>query len=342
MSPLRALLWPLHLTALVLLAVLALLLSFAASNGLFGIVLFVLAAIVACKYGFVLLDHAANGGREPPTLSIEMLQPGDPRPFVPLALAGLALWAWAGIGGFAGGLIALLLCALLPASMGLLAVDSRRLQALLPSQLLGFALNLGPQYLLLLGYCLAAALLAAFALAGGAGGTLLAALALYLLWAACALIGMAAHERRFELGFEPMHSPEREAGRAARERAVLRGRFIDDLYVAVRMRKQGEGQALLSARLARVPQQHLIEECDALLAAAEGWQLPRALAGVAETLLTALLAHGQPEAALALVTRLLHQQPQFRFATAGPRETLLQLALQAGRKELAAKLAALA
>ena len=68
MKALRALLWPLHLTALVLLAVLALLLSFAASNGLFGIVLFCLTAIIACKYGFVLLDHAANGEREPPTL----------------------------------------------------------------------------------------------------------------------------------------------------------------------------------------------------------------------------------------------------------------------------------
>jgi hypothetical protein len=338
---LRALLWPLHLTALVLLVVLALLLSFAASNGLFGIVLFILVAIVACKYGFVLLDHAANGEREPPTLSIEMLQPGDPRPFVPLALAGLALWAWAGLGGFAGGFVALVICALLPASLGLLAVDSRRLHALLPTQLLRFAIGLGPWYLVLLGYCAVAVLLAALAFIGGAGSTLLAALALYLLWAACALVGMAAHVRRFELGFEPVHSPEREADRAARERAVQRGRFIDDLYVAMRLRKQGEGRALLSARLARVPQQWLVEECDALMAAAEGWQLPRALAWIAETLLTALLAHGQPEASLALVTRLLHGQPQFRFETAGPRETLQQLALQSGRKELAAKLAAM-
>jgi hypothetical protein len=339
---LRALLWPLHLTALVLLVVLALLLSFAASNGLFGIVLFCLVTIIACKYGFVLLDHAANGDREPPSLSIEMLQPGDLRPLLALALPGLALWAWAGLGGFSGSAIALLLCALLPASLGLLAVDSRRAHALLPTQLLRFAIGLGPQYLLVLAYIGAAALLAGLGVAGHVGGVLLWALALYLLWSGCTLIGMACYQRRFEIGHEPVHSPERDAERAARERAVLRGRFIDDLYVAVRLRKQGEGRALLAARLGRVPQEHLVEECDALLAAAEGWQLPRVLAWVAETLLTTLLSHGQPEASLALATRLLHLQPQFRFDTAGPRETLQQLALQSGRKELAAKLAAMA
>jgi GNAT superfamily N-acetyltransferase len=342
MQLLRALLWPLHFTVLVLLAIMAPLYAYAVNGGLLGIVLACMLTSIACKYGFVLLDHAANGEREPPTLDLDMLAPTDQRAAIPLVGAALALWSWTSLGGVAGKSIAVLLLALLPAIMGLVAVDGWRLQAFLPIPVLRAIAALGAQYLLLMAWLAAVALLAGLALGGGLAGVALYALALLVLWSAFALTGMVFYERRFELGFEPSHSPERRAARAERSRALERGRFIDDLYVAARMRKQGAGRALLAARLARVPQELLVEECTALFAAAEAWQLPRVLAWTAEALLTTLLANGQPEAALALVTRLLHGQPQFRFEVAGPRETLQQLALQSGLKELAARLAAIA
>lgn len=324
---------------LVLLAVMALLYAWAAHAGLLGLVLAGLLTLIACRYGGLLLEHAANGEPAPPTLELDMLAPTDPRVLIPLAGAGCAAWFWLGLAGPAGKALALLLLAALPLTMGLVAIDGWRARAFLPWPLLRTGIALGPHYLLLLGAIAGIALLAGRAVAGGTGGLLSAALALYLLWAACALIGRVFYERRFELGYEPAYSPEREAERAARERSLARGHFIDELYVAARMRKPVEGRALLAARLACVPQEFLVEECTALYSAAAGWQLPRALGWVAEVLLTTLLAHGQPEAALALATRLLHEQPQFRFELAGQRETLQQLALQSGRKELAARLA---
>lgn len=316
--------------------------AWADSGGLLGIALAFLLTSIACKYGFVLLDRAANGEREPPALDLDMLTPTDQRAAIPMLGTALAAWSWMGWGGLAGKALAIALLALLPAIMGLVAVDGWRIEAFLPRPLLRAITALGAHYLLLLLWLGAVALLAALAVGDGIRGVWLYALALYLLWGAFALVGMAFYERRFELGYEPGHSPERQAQRAAQERARVRGRFIDELYVAARMRKHGAGRALLASRLARVPQDCLVEECESLYAAAQGWQLPQVLAWVAEALLATLLAHGHPEAALALVTRLLHAQPAFRFEAAGPRETLLQLALQSGRKELAAKLTALA
>jgi hypothetical protein len=338
LQPLRALLWPLRFTVLLLLLLMAPLYAWTASAGLTGIVLACMLTSITCKYGFVLLDHAANGEREPPTLAVEMLAPTDQRAAIPLLGIGAALLLWHGVGGSAGRLLAIALLALLPASMGLVAINGWRLQAFSPWSLLRSIVALGPYYLLVLAYVAVATLLGGSALGGGGARVPLYALALYLVWSAFALIGMVFHERRFELGYEPSHSPERRAARAARERELLRKRFIDELYIAARLRKHLAGRALLAARLAQVPQEWLPEECTALFEAATAWQLPRVLAWLAEDLLAGLLAHGQPDAALALVTRLLHFQADFRFEAAATRETLLQLALQSGRKQLASQL----
>src|SRR5687768_10054375 len=74
-ATLKYLLIPLRGASLVLIVTFSILLLIASSGGLLGLPLALLTISWFFKYGFVLLDHVADGVMEPPVLAIEMINP---------------------------------------------------------------------------------------------------------------------------------------------------------------------------------------------------------------------------------------------------------------------------
>ena len=100
MSWSRALGMPLHMASLLFVALVTVLVVLAlrnvTSNPVVAILLVFMALSWLNKYAFALLDHAANGRREAPVASVEMLGPwGDARAWVlPVLAFALGVLAW--------------------------------------------------------------------------------------------------------------------------------------------------------------------------------------------------------------------------------------------------------
>lgn len=336
-SPLRALLWPFRFTVLALVAVLAPLYALAPMGGVAGVFLLYFLASITCRYGDVLLGRALQGEASPAPLSLEHLQPFRWRASFAL-LVLLGAWLLASLGATAGRGVALALLALLPLWLALLHVGPGVAAACNPWRWLRWALALGPWYPLVLGTGAAGGGL--LVLAGFAGLPTLAGIAgaLLLFFGLLSFMGAACHARRFELGYEPMHSSERDAARAADERARERARFIDALYVPVRNAKVADLRALLAKHLASLDPRWLDEEAEGLLQAATAWGVASAVRQVGEQLLAQQLRCGHVHGALATAQRLVHADPAWRPADAGEQDGLARLADEEGRGALARQL----
>jgi hypothetical protein len=110
-------------------------------------------------YSYVLLEHVAHGTREPPVLTIEMVNPTAAGR--PLAQFGIVLLVWTGLHLLAQPLgpallhvLEALLLLALPASIAALGIAEHWWQALLPGALWSLARALGGSYLLLLALAL--------------------------------------------------------------------------------------------------------------------------------------------------------------------------------------------
>ncbi|MFM2289668.1 MAG: hypothetical protein RL684_2811 [Pseudomonadota bacterium] len=340
MHPLRSLLWPLRFTALLLIVLVAPLLAMAASGGWIGLPALYLLSAMCCRYADQLLGQALQGDTEPVPLSLETLNPFNLRPLLAMGwLVAVGLIVLFGQ-GTASLLLALALLGLLPAALAIVHLEGWRLSVINPFAWLKLIIAMGPWYLLLAALGFVGLVLLAMASRAGLPLTLQIAWALYLLFGLLALTGAICHRRRFELGYEPMASPERDAARAAQDRERERATFIDPLYLRVRNNKRGEAQAILDARLRDLDPQWLDEEADALFAAAIGWQLPRVLPWLGETLVERQLRAGHVHGALESATRLLHADAAWRPPAGELRDTLVQLASEAGRVDLAHRLQA--
>jgi hypothetical protein len=237
-------------------------------------------------------------------------------------------------------LAAVLLLAALPVAMALAHLEGLGVSVASPLAWLRFIVAIGPWYPLLVALGLLGLVIEALASRAGLWLVLQVAWMQYLLFALMALTGAICHRRRFELRYEPFASPERDAARAAHERELARAAFIDDFYARIRLGKRGEAQSLLDARLRSVEPQWLDEESAGLLGAAAGWQLPRVLPWLGEALLARQLQCGRVHGALETATRLLHLEAAWRPPEGSLRATLVQLAGEAGRKDLARRLEA--
>ena len=83
----RYLLLPARPTVLILIAALSLGLLLSEQVGLLGIALALMLSLWLFNYAYVLLEHVANGAREPPVLAVEMLNPvNEPRPLLQLLI----------------------------------------------------------------------------------------------------------------------------------------------------------------------------------------------------------------------------------------------------------------
>src|SRR6476661_3569764 len=120
MDRLRVLLVPFHPTNLFMVGIFGLLVTFCLSAGFFGFLASLFMQIWVLKYCFVLIEHLADGAREPPVMDTDMLSPFEQRPLIQAA------WLFAGVllvrevGGGAGIVLAVLLIALLPATIAIL------------------------------------------------------------------------------------------------------------------------------------------------------------------------------------------------------------------------------
>lgn len=131
----RFLRMPLRGGALGVIVTFAVLLMLAARAGLMGLPLALILLSWFFKYAFVLLDHTTDGVREPPVLSVEMINPvSEHRSLVLLIMvvgiffASDAATFW--FGPLLGALLGFALVFILPAIVGVQGVTGSLLQSL--------------------------------------------------------------------------------------------------------------------------------------------------------------------------------------------------------------------
>jgi hypothetical protein len=307
------------------------------TNPIIAILLLFMALSWLNKYAFALLDHAANGRSEAPVASLEMLGPfHDLRvwvhPVLALLLAGIAWRVGArgapivlGVGAF-----------LMPASIAAIAMSGRSTDALNPAAIWNALRGLGPFYLLVLAGGGAVALAVWALMRGSLPVVVTAALTAFVFLEWYALIGASIHERRFDLGFDPVVDPEAKALKAETGRQRDRQKALDEAYGAIRAREPARAAGALDAWLAAgAPAQRAVD-VDFFIAQAAAWPEQKGLA----TVLRAVIAHAlrTRQAALALIALEagLAKLPAFSVETAEDAEALAVAARHSGRRRLAA------
>ena len=288
------------------------------------------------KYACALLDHAANGVREAPVASTDMLGPfGGVRPLVHIGLGAAvgALLYFTG-GRWAAWIIAASLL-LFPASVGALAMHQRVLDAISPLVLWRTLRGLAHYYLLLLAG-LATSAIGIYALGGSRLWKPVSYALIELLWLCLyVLIGAALYQRRAALGFEPRVSPEWLAERNALEHERRRQRTIDDVYAAIRVRDAPRADAALISWLAATDAGHHAADAQAFVAQAAQWPEMRGLRTVARAMAGQFMHTQQLSAALSTAEAALAKVADFALAKAAANEALASYAQQCGRPHVA-------
>lgn len=329
----RALGWLLSPTVLSW-TVLAALVMALLEGSLLGLPGLVILASFTSKYAYVLLESAANGLAEPPPLSVDMVSPFEQRPLIQLALgiavALLVAWLPAPAAAVVGGAALLIL----PASIAVLGASDHALDAANPPVLLRTMMALGPAYLLVLGVAALYALLVYWAWTAPAWGVVRWALGIACLYSLFTLIGSVVHQRRLQLGFEAIHSPERSAARDAAERDRDQDRFLEEIYGGVRLHNYARAGELLDGWLARSDDATLARDARTLVQRALGWNDERGLALVASRLAARLLRVGNNAVALDLVAAAQPHTPLLRMASDADQLALALAARADGRRAL--------
>jgi hypothetical protein len=307
--------------------------------GLLGLPLFAILASWTAKYFFVLTEASAHG-LPPPVLSTEMVNPFDERrPLAALLIVATVAGVVGGVRAYAGGGAADALTyaavALAPASLIVLAIEGSTFRALDPRACIDVIRALGPTYLAL----------AAFALAYAAGLLLLARTAaplalvilagVMLLLSYATLVGGAVHDARLALGLDAVVSPERDAERAAAERARAFEAVATEMYGYVRARKP---ELAWEAARRWLAGRRALEDWASLLARAETWDDPAVATRLRREYVGRLQALGRRGEALRVVESAWRRG--FGYAPASAREltALVQTARDVGHADTADRL----
>jgi hypothetical protein len=291
------------------------------------------------KYGFALLEAAANGEKDAPVASTEMMGPfGDVRAWaVPIIGSGLAIAAWYSPPPLRIALIVVAL-GILPLAMTAMAVSDRFLDAFNPLAWWRSLRGIGAAWPML---CVALCTLGVIGmLAWRAQLHPIFGIAVVemLFLSAHALVGGIVHARRHELEFTPRHSPERARERGDAARALERQRMFDEIYTAVRVRRDDQAIATLDRWLATCDARQTGEDITALVAAGATWNEPRGYGAVLRHLVGVCCERRRPAQALAIVEHALTLSPRFAPEPADQVVAIARYAAQTSRRRTALQL----
>jgi hypothetical protein len=346
---LRYLLVPLRGAALVLIVTFSLLLLLAAQGGLLGLPLALLTISWFFKYGFALLDQVADGVNEPPVLAYEMLNPvNESRPL------GLLLIIVAGylgsemlqplIGGAAVTMLRAIGLLLLPA-MIMTQAACGFLQSLNPLVLIQIVRRVPDSYALIWAVLVGAWALATmlvtwlpsaelpFSIPIPLPEAVRIAVLMYAWLASFAMLGSVLYVRRLELGFEPAHSPEREAEKADRERQRDIDLLLDRIFAQWRGGAYGNAWRTVERHLSAStrPSDDLRE----LFQRVSQWPDERLAGRLAQELIPHLLASRRTGDALNIARMQLQREAGFKPFDSGDTIKLIELARDAGDRRTA-------
>jgi len=232
----RYLTLPLAAVPLALIAVLSLLLVFAMQASLFGLPLALLVLAWLFKYAFVLLDSTTDGVKEPPPLSIEMVNPVNELRSLVLLLIVIGIFYGSGaatywLGPLLSTVISAAVVIVFPAIIAVQGATGSLRQSLNPHRCLRLIARLAKDYALIV--CCAAVLLtlAAF-VAQSASIPLLVRIAfgMYAYLAVFTVIGGVLFARRDAIGLDAAYSPEHRDETSHRDMQHERDRIMDRIY----------------------------------------------------------------------------------------------------------------
>lgn len=292
------------------------------------------------RVAFAMLDAAANGEREAPVASVEMLGGvwSDPRSWVHPVLA-------------AGVIVTLLLqpqiprlpviaaaAALFPLSLAALVFTDRMIDAVNPWALARTLVGLAQGYLLLL-VALVLCIGATWLLWSLPVWTVLRYLvAALLVFCFYAFTGGVLFWRRNALGFSPRHSPERVEEKQEAERAAALQRVVDEVFVKTRARRLPEAMAALDAWFGTVPAARRARDLQVVLGAGPLWNEPRGVLALLDALIEKFCGERQVSLALAVAEQAVRQSPPFAPARLDCTVALIRHAAHNGRRRFAMQL----
>jgi hypothetical protein len=160
---------------------------------------------------------------------------------------------------------------------------------------------------------------------------------LMLLWLVMfSVLGGVLHARRFEVGFEPEHSPERRTRLDERDRNRERDRFIDQVFAE--FRAGGRSNPFASIQQRANQSTSPLAEYAWIHDRVATWPDPRLANRVAQELLPLLLSARRHGDALKLVKARLQADPGFRPLGSEHLLKLAELARDGGDRPLAREL----
>jgi hypothetical protein len=342
MDHLRVLLVPFRPTALLMVGIFAVAITFFVKAaafmqlvGVWALIAALLLNIWVLKYCYVLIEHIADGASEPPVMDADMLSPFESRPWMQGALIVAGGTLCYKLGGNAGFMTAILLLIAFPASAALLGMGENVFRAMNPLAWIRVMRGLGPWYLGLLGVLALSAAIVRLMLAWTPPLIIAVAVILLCEIAFFGLIGACIWLRRRQLGFEPSRSPERAAAREESARVKERARMVDEMFTNARIGKYVDATAPLARWLRDLDTDHVVRDALHVAEQAMKWQLPLALNPIGSTLIRHLLRFGRPDAALAVYEMFRVRTPQFTMDSAADLRLLAEYADSVGKDQLA-------
>lgn len=315
--------------------------NIALASGLYGILLGLLLSSWFFKYAYVLLDSVANGRKDTPVMSVEMLNPVDEqRPLAQLIICTVFAWGAYKIGGRAGVVVGFVGLLYLPVSVAVLGASSRALDAVNPLALTRTIIGLGPYYFAIMGVTILYVLLLFGLARASLPLTLQIAASLFLILSLFSALGSAIFERRHVLGYDATDAPERLAERDERERSQERARLLDLAYGAARSGNVADASSSLLEWLRQHDAADMERDARFFFEQARQWQDEKAFTFVSRFLVSRLLESGKTGVAVEIADGVLQRSPHLRFGTSSDTLKVAQLARAAGRRTLTVRLLA--
>lgn len=288
------------------------------------------------NYAVRMIDDIADGVRKAAAAEVEQANAvADPRAWVHPLLGVLLLVLHATRPGLPVAPTVIAAVLLFPPSLAASAISGRALDSLNPRAVFEVMRGFGPWYPL-------AVLATAFWAALGAltvrllqPGWLYFAVMELLLLLTYASIGGIVYQRRFELGFEARHSPERRDETERQERGKRRQQLLDHLFESLRAKDVSRAIDAASHWLRNADSYQFAQDAQAMLSAGRQWNEPAQYRQFVLGLMPLLLERQQPALALAAAEALRAAGGRFVPGDEASTVALADFALRTGRRRTA-------